>query len=184
MKKFLILLIFVFVCSALVTHVASAGDNKQAGGDEILKKSLLFDDPSFPPWQTSYPYPFSPATDPYPKTSPPISTGYYFVDNRETLPSFWQPTSNIVDTNFQSNLWRRIISGPHQQPAGYWPHENGYAFFRSWKNNAGQPIAGSWFDFPGGVPRDVDSTDNAYAGSRIVAMSFCEPRSWTRVLSS
>ena len=30
----------------------------------------------------------------------------------------------------------------------------------------------------------VKSKDYVNAGSRIVAMSFCEPRSWTRVLSS
>ena len=30
----------------------------------------------------------------------------------------------------------------------------------------------------------ITAADGDEAGSRIVAMSFCEPRSWTRVLSS
>ena len=127
MKKFLILIIFVFIYGAFLTYSAYSSDNKPAGGDEIQKKSTLFEDPIFGPWQTSYPYPFNPTADPYQKTNPAVSTGYYFVDNRESISNFWRPISNIVDTNYQGNLWRRILSGPHQQPAGYWPHENGYA---------------------------------------------------------
>ena len=175
MKKFLILLIFVFVGSALLTHTAAAGDDKQAGGDEILKKSMLFEPPNFGPWATSYPYPFGPTTDPYPKTNPAVSTGYYFVDNRDIVVNdyrLWRPVSNIIDTNFEPNLWRRVLSGPHQQPPGYWPHENGYAFFRSWKTYSGAPITGSWFDYIDGLPNECDSTDNAYAGPMPIGFDF------------
>ena len=35
-----------------------------------------------------------------------------------------------------------------------------------------------------GLTADAVSVEVLDAGSRIVAMSFCEPRSWTRVLSS
>ncbi|TAL68945.1 MAG: T9SS type A sorting domain-containing protein [Bacteroidetes bacterium] len=175
MKKFLILLIFVFVCSAFLSITATAGDNKSAGGDEILRKSQLVEDPYFGPWRTSYPYPFGQTTDPYPKTNPAVSTGYYFVDNRDVVVNdyrLWRPVANIVDTNFESNLWRRILSGPHQQPPGYWPHENGFAFFRSWKTNSGSPITGSWFDYTLGEPNDVDTTDNAYAGPMPIGFDF------------
>ena len=177
MKKFLILLIFVFVCSALLTITVAAGDDKQAGGDEILRKSLLVEPGpyTFGPWQTSYPYPFNPVADPYPKTNPAVSTGYYFVDNRDVVVNdyrLWRPVSNIIDTNFQSNLWRRILPGPHLQPPGYWPHENGYAFFRSWKTYSGAPITGSWFDYNAGVPNECDSTDDAYAGPMPIGFDF------------
>ena len=37
---------------------------------------------------------------------------------------------------------------------------------------------------PGQLPGQQKAVDDFNATSRIVAMSFCEPRSWTRVLSS
>ena len=44
-----------------------------------------------------------------------------------------------------------------------------------------QPLPALGTDLPVALP----TTDpNPIPGSRIVAMSFCEPRSWTRVLSS
>ena len=175
MKKLLILLIFIFIYCAFLTYPAYSSDNKPTGEDEIQKKSTLFEEPIFGPWKTSYPYPFNPTADPYQKTNPTVSTGYYFVDNRDVVVNdyrLWRPVSNILDTNFESNLWRRVLSGPHQQPASYWPHEGGYAFFRSWKTKNGTPISGSWFDYIDGKPNDVDSTDDAFAGPMPIGFDF------------
>ncbi|MFA6571637.1 MAG: hypothetical protein WCT77_10430 [Bacteroidota bacterium] len=173
MKKLLAMLL-VLACSLYMTQTAMA----------VGKKSLLVDpggNGGVYPGNTSYPVPFN-AASVNPKTQPPITTGYYFVDNKCTeLSNFWHPTSNVLDTNWESELWVRIAPGPHMQPSNYWPAGNnginGYAFFRSWwKGNGSTAMSGAellpnvewpdyWFGYDiDGNPNDVDSTDDAFAG--------------------
>ncbi len=106
----------------------------------------------------SYPLPFVKGGD-NPRTSPSISTGYYFVDSEDEAPDFWRPDpTQFVDTLTEPATWRRIVSGPNQFPAGYWtdPTQNVYGGFAYFRN-------------PGSA---TDSTDDAFAGPISLGFPF------------
>ncbi len=120
-----------------------------AGGkgsaDDLLRRSA----------GASYPQPFDTEAD-WPRTSPPISTGYYIVDSEDGAgdPYTPKPSELFVDTTTERGTWRRIISGPNQFPAEYWDSfEEGHMYFRN----------------PG---NQDDSTDNAFAGPMRIGFPF------------
>ncbi|MDZ4746244.1 MAG: T9SS type A sorting domain-containing protein [bacterium] len=144
------LLLLALVTGFAGVTLAFAGDGKD--GEDVLRKS----GPRSP--VASYPLPFSLTAD-NPRTSPPISTGYYFVDSDDEAPDFWRPDpTTFVDTLTEPGTWRRIVSGPKQIPGGYWtsPVDNtygGFAYFRNPGNNQ-------------------DSADDAYAGPISIGFPF------------
>lgn len=144
------LVLFALVAGFMSASVGvSAGDK---GGDEVQRKSGV----RAP--VPSYPLPFvvggANAT-----TAPAISTGYYFVDNDDEAPDYWRPDESLfTDTLMEPGTWRRILSGPNQQPLSYWrdPARNiygGHAYFRN----------------PGNM---LDSTDDAFAGPISIGFPF------------
>lgn len=147
MSSRILLLTLVLGISAIV---ASAGDGKD--GEDVLRKS----GPRSP--VASYPLPFN-LTTANPRTSPAISTGYYFVDNEDEAPEFWRPDpTQFVDTLTEPGTWQRIVSGPRQIPSSYWNDGSqnkyaGHAYFRN----------------PGNVN---DSTNDAFAGPIAIGFPF------------
>ncbi len=144
------LLLYALVVGVVGTALtASAGDK---GGDDTQRKSGARTPVA------SYPLPFvingANAT-----TDPAISTGYYFVDNDDEAPDYWRPDESLfTDTLTEPGTWRRILSGPNQQPLSYWtdPARNiygGHAYFRN----------------PGNM---LDSTDDAFAGPISIGFPF------------
>ncbi len=146
-RRFLLL---ALICSLFGVGVAVAADGKD--GEEIQRKSGARNPVA------SYPLPFVLAAD-NPRTQPPISTGYYFVDSDDDAADFWRPDpSQFVDTLTEVATWRRIVSGPGQFPESYWtdPTQNnfgGHAYFRN----------------PG---NSQDSTDDAFAGPISIGFPF------------
>ena len=140
MKK--LLLLFGFM-SLLGFASANATDNVQ-------KKSSL--------GQETTPLPFNPES--VTQTSPAISTGYYFVDSRETtVPDFWRINPEIVSLETEPQFWKRIMSGPRQVDSLTWNNNpEGLAFFR----NPAVPLNRSYFR--PGATFGTDSTNNAIAG--------------------
>lgn len=145
MKK--LLLLFGFICLASFSQASATGSSKS---DELLKKSAI---------PESTPIPFN--AEAITQESPAISTGYYFVDSDESnLPIYWRVSYESVQLDYETHLWKRILSGPRQVDSTYWtvnPNE-GLGFFR----NPGKPANKSYF-LPGLV-NGTDSTNNAIAG--------------------
>ena len=153
MKKFLLLLTFAF---ALVLSYGYAKD-KEANEDELLRKSHLVEPSTFNNGSTSMPRNFSETTQMNTPTNAAISTGYYWIDDRELLDTKlfpnMRPNPTLIDTNYQAELWRKIVPGPRIFPASYWAQnkQEGLPFFR-------QPADKDFFNNPS------DSTDDAIAG--------------------
>lgn len=143
------LLLLAILTGLLGVSMAWAGGND---GEDVLRKSGARTPVA------SYPLPFA-ITSANPRTSPAISTGYYFVDSDDEAPDFWRPDpSQFVDTLTEPGTWRRIVSGPKQLPTSYWtdPAQNnygGHAYFRN----------------PGA---STDSTDDAFAGPISIGFPF------------
>ena len=146
-RRFLLL---ALICGLVGVGVAFAADGKD--GADVQRKSGARNP------VPSYPLPFV-LDDANPRTSPAISTGYYFVDSDDDAADFWRPDpSQFVDTLTEPATWRRIVSGPNQFPGSYWtdPAQNnfgGHAYFRN----------------PG---NDQDSTDDAFAGPISIGFPF------------
>ena len=147
MSSRLLLLTIIFGISAIA---ASAGDGKD--GEDVLRKS----GPRSP--VASYPLPFN-LTTANPRTSPAISTGYYFVDNEDEALEFWRPDpTQFVDTLTEPGTWQRIVSGPRQIPNSYWTDgsQNKYAGLAYFRN-----------------PANInDSTNDAFAGPIAIGFPF------------
>lgn len=154
MKK----LLLVLVALLLSYNFSVAQKDKHTNEEELLRKSTLAMPPTFGPWRTSFPVPFAETTqqnNPNNKVAA-ISTGYYWIDSREVLdPKLFpdmRPTPAYADTNYQAELWRKIVAGPRIFPKSYWTNNpEGMAFFR-------QPADINFWDNP------VDSVDEAIAG--------------------
>lgn len=162
MKK--LLLLFSFLCIAGIAQVSAADNTK---GNELQEKSTV-NNQAINPGQTSYPIPFV-KQGANPRTSPAVSTGYYFVDSKpqETAPEFWKPRARLVPLDFEPNLWRKIVSGPRQVDSTFWTNPDnsslGLGFFR----NPALPTSGSYFmhdTVAGQVLFATDSTNEAFAG--------------------
>ncbi len=155
MKRLTLLL--TIVCALFVSTQINAGNDKSSK-DKLHNKSQL-QKPDFPPWNTSYPYPFTFTGDPInnPRRQAAISTGYYFVDSDDKVKAPWRPNPSEIfqDTTEDESNWRRILSGPNQKSRDYWEEhsEEGYRYFRN-PNNM------------------YDSTDNALAGPIPIGFKF------------
>jgi hypothetical protein len=153
MKK-LTLLLAVF--ALMLSDFAFAKKDKDANDDELLRRSELTMPMTFGPRRTSFPFEFSETTQQNNPGNAAISTGYYWIDNREQLDAKlfpnMRPNATIVDTNYQPELWRKIAVGPRIFPKSYWDNNpEGLAFFRN-------PADGDFWTNP------TDSTDDAIAG--------------------
>ncbi len=154
MKK----LLFVLAALLLSYNISVAKKDKHANDEELQRKSNLTMPPVFKPWSTSFPYPFAETTqqnNPNFKVAA-VSTGYYWIDSREILDAKlfpnMRPFPKIADTNYQSELWRKIVAGPRIFPKSHWDNNpEGKPFFR-------QPADGDFWNNP------KDSTDEAIAG--------------------
>jgi hypothetical protein len=128
-------------------------------------------------------------TSPLARTSPAISTGYYFMDNQSTSEGIWKPSPNpngntgLLPLTFEEDLWYQIYSGPRQvpvnefesgydivnrlilpPPTGKTPRE-GYRYFR---NPAQYPdYSNRMYKNPG-----IDTTKNAIAGPIPIGFAF------------
>jgi len=153
MKKLLLILASII----LSYNFTLAQKDKNANEDELLRKSVLGGLPAtFQFAKTSFPIPFNEATQQTQPNVAAISTGYYWIDSRETLePKLFpnmRPNPTIADTNYQSEMWRKIVPGPRMFPKSHWDNNpEGKPFFR-------QPADGNFWDNP------IDSTDDAIAG--------------------
>ena len=151
MKKLLLLIALTF---GLVMSSVLAKD-KEADEEELLRKSQLQEPPTFNAGSTSFPRNFNPTSQWQDPGNAAVSTGYYWVDDREQLLSFpgMKPALAIADTAYQPELWRKIIPGPRILPKSHWDQnkQEGFAFFR-------QPADDDFWTNPS------DSTDEAIAG--------------------
>jgi len=172
MKKFFLLLVLV---AGLVT-VTYAGDKNT--DNELLRKSRIGEPPSFNPSKTSFPAPFSELTQP--RTLPSISTGYYWVDSDEIIPSQyknadgtskWDITQMFTDTNTQPGTWTRILPGPRLLPKEFWQQHtgDGLPFFRNPANALDQLV--DFFDHSVVGDGALDSTDDAIAGPMPISIA-------------
>jgi len=153
MKK---LLLLVTLMLGLIVSFAFAKD-KESDEEELLRKSTLKEPPQFNSGSTSFPRNFTPNAQWTQPTNAAISTGYYWIDDRENLnPQLFpgmKPAHSRADTNYQPEMWRKIVPGPRMLPKEYWTNNKaeGLAFFR-------QPFDADFWNSPS------DSTDNAIAG--------------------
>jgi hypothetical protein len=153
MKKLLLLIALSF---GLIVSTALTRD-KESDEDELLRKSLLQEPTPFNSGATSFPRNFAPLSQWQTPTNAAISTGYFWLDDREVLsPQLFpgmKPAHGRVDTNYQPEMWRKIVPGPRMLPQAYWSNNKseGLAFFR-------QPFDTDFWTNPS------DSTDNALAG--------------------
>jgi len=161
MKRSLQLL--TLVCIILFTAVILNAEDKGKSSDNPLRKSDLED----PTGVSTFPTPFNKSSNQV--TSPPVSTGYYFVDSDDGAPLAWRPINAIEDTNVERDYWRRILPGPRVRDSIYWYQNNteGLRFFR----NPALP-AGNRSMFSHGVDNATDSTDNAFAGPIPIKFEF------------
>ena len=160
MKK--LLLLFSFLCLAGVSSLKAVDVNTA----ELQDRSVL-DDQRIKPGDTRYPIPFV-KKGANPRTSPAISTGYYFVDSYETsIPTFWRPTARFVELTVEPNLWKKILSGPRQIDSTFWDRPENKALGLGFFRNPALPAVGSYFMHdpdPDQVIYATDSTNEAFAG--------------------
>jgi len=159
MKK--LLLLFAFLAVIIAPLYVQASDDKKAD-DDVLRKSEMFEPPTFGPDASSFPMRFTEIGNSI--TNPPISTGYYFVDSDDEAPDYWRPSPGIIDTTTEPNLWRRILPGPRLREPEFWETStDGLRFFR---NPALPAPGGDFFNGP------TDSTDDAIAGPMPIGFNF------------
>lgn len=153
MKNLLLLIALTF---GLVVGISYAKD-KESNEEELLRKSQLTEPGIFNSGSTSFPRNFTPTSAWSSPTNAAISTGYYWIDDRENLdPELFpnmRPSPSKIDTGYQPQLWRKIATGPRILPRSYWQNNRaeGMAFFR-------QPNDMDFWNDP------TDSTDDAVAG--------------------
>lgn len=156
MKRFFLFSAFLL---ALTFTATFAGDGKD-NSDELLRKSRIGEPNDFGPDKTSFPMPFNAISQQNNQRSAAISTGYFFVDSEERLPTLWRPNPERADPfNDEPNLWRRIIPGPSMLPKEYWDdpgNSDGYHFFRNPESFRKTVDGQGW--------QTSDSTDDAIAG--------------------
>ncbi len=164
MKNLLLLIALTF---GLVVSVSYAKD-KETDEDELLRKSQLTEPAIFNSGSTSFPRNFTPTTAWSSPTNAAVSTGYYWVDDREqldqTLFPNMRPAPSKIDTGYQPELWRKIVAGPRVFSRQFWENNKseGMAFFR-------QPADGETVDAFWTEP--MDSVDEAIAGPIPLGMS-------------
>jgi hypothetical protein len=144
------------LAAILLSYNFSVAKDKHANEEELLRKSNLGMPPTFNYARTSFPIPFAETTQQNNSKVAAISTGYYWIDSREILDQKlfpdMRPNPTIADTNYQSELWRKIVAGPRIFPKSHWDNNpDGKPFFR-------QPADLNFWTSPS------DSTDNAIAG--------------------
>jgi hypothetical protein len=147
----------------LVGTVASVVTYGQGGkGDELDRRSTLGKIDAV----SSFPRPFIPNPNNNPRTSPPVSTGYYIVDSDDNADPLWKPygflfPNNEVDLSYQPETWRSIVTGGHQFPPEFWNgNSEGRPFFQNIATRTSQFIYGT------------DSTDDAFAGPMPIGFPY------------
>jgi len=150
MRRLLLLLCAVLLSLPTTAILADGGggDKKSDAADPLRRSTDK--DPSDPAGNPES-YPGGPIS------KSPLATGYYVTDNDAPQSGApWAPSYSFVDTTgIEARSWRRILSGPNQQPASYWTGAGslGYEYFRN--------------------PNDAtDSTDNAFAGPIAIGFPF------------
>lgn len=172
MKKFFALLLLV----AVAFSFANANDKKDE--NQLLRKSRISEPPNFNPAATSFPAPFNELNQP--RTQPVPSTGYYWVDSDETIPtqfrnpdgtSRWDIRETYVDTLFEPGTWTRILPGPRILPKEHWQQYkyDGHPYFRNPANRNNQLV--DFFDHSIVGDDMLDSTDAAVAGPMPISIS-------------
>ena len=157
MKNLLLLIALSF---GLVVSISYAND-KEPNEDELLRKSQLTEPAIFNSGSTSFPRNFTPTTAWSTPLNAAVSTGYYWIDDREALdPELFpdmRPSPSKIDTGMESQLWRKILPGPRILPKSFWENnkQEGYPFFRQPADGLNENV---FWDNP------VDSTDEAIAG--------------------
>ncbi|MBR3090621.1 MAG: hypothetical protein IKH10_01345 [Bacteroidetes bacterium] len=104
-----------------------------------------------------------------PKTSPAISTGYFFVDDSNPDEGWadWKPVeTEFTPTSTQPYLWYRIYSGPRQVPVS--ERNGGTEGFRYFRNPADRA---HYFNQNDKVT-PVDSVNAAFAGPIPLGFAF------------
>ncbi len=152
---------FLLMALTLSLAVTAGFADDKGNGDDLLRKSKISEPNPFVNL-TSFPFQFNETSNA--KTNPAVSTGYYFVDNDDDAPDFWQPYNDIVDTNDEPTLWRRIVPGPRVLDPSYWAQnpDEGKRFFHN-------PANGDFFNHEN---VNVDSTMNAIAGPIPIGFGF------------
>ncbi len=103
-----------------------------------------------------------------PKTSPAISTGYYFLDDSNPDQwAAWKPAeTGFIQTSVQPYLWYRIYSGPRQVPLS--EREGGAEGIRFFRNPAERA---HYFNSNDKIT-PVDSVNAAFAGPIPLGFAF------------
>ncbi|ROL60924.1 T9SS C-terminal target domain-containing protein [Bacteroidetes/Chlorobi group bacterium ChocPot_Mid] len=161
MKRFVLLLTIIGVW--FLAYNMYAEDSKEYKV-EVLRKSALVDFGGQAPG-TSYPIPFVTTGDPInnPKAQAAVSTGYYFVNSGDRAGKPWAPDYSFIDTTEDALNWRRVISGPNQNPVSWYQDpsrkNDGYRFFR----HAQWGTSGVYAN---------DSVDDVFAGPIPIGFEF------------
>ncbi len=154
------LLLLIAISFGMIVGISYAKD-KETNEEELLRKSQLTEGAYFQSGLTSFPRNFAPTSAWSTPTNAAISTGYYWVDDREMLDDMlfpnMRPSPSKIDTGYQPELWRKILAGPRMKPATYWQtnKSEGLPFFRQ---PADGDKDGDFFLQP------TDSVDEAIAG--------------------
>lgn len=157
MKNLLLLIALSF---GLIVGISYAKD-KESDENELLRKSQLTEPALFNAGSTSFPRNFTPTSAWSTPLNAAVSTGYYWIDDREELSNElfpnMRPSPVKIDTGYQPELWRKIVAGPRIFSKTYWENnkQEGTAFFRQ---PADGPTESSFWTEP------LDTTDEAIAG--------------------
>ncbi len=162
MKRTLLFLALMLSVSYAFAQTKQSEEQLQAKSN--LSEPGVFANPTGAgPEDTSFPRFFDEINQQTTPSNAAISTGYYFMNSDESFPGrpVFQamiPKPKYVDTTYEPQLWRRIISGPRVLPKDYWyssSNQEGFAFFRNPADGGSDETF--WTD-----PKD--STDDAIAG--------------------
>lgn len=150
MRKLLLLLCAVMFALPTSMVVAGGGDGGEKNDSPDPLRRTYDSNPTDPAGNPES-YPGGPVG------KSPLATGYYVTDNDAPQSGApWAPSYTFVDTTgVEAKSWRRILSGPNQQPISFWeqPGSNGYEYFHN------PDLA-------------TDSTDDAFAGPIAIGFPF------------
>ncbi|HOV91821.1 MAG TPA: hypothetical protein PLC04_01910 [Candidatus Kapabacteria bacterium] len=175
MKKVFLILTVVSLFASTIFAMAEDKKGKKEE-DQLLYKST-FSVPNFPPANSSFPQPFNETNNS--RTSPAISTGYYWIDVDESIPEIfkqggrttWNIKQAFVDTLVEPGMWTRILPGPRILPKEHWQEykADGHPYFRNNANVNDQTV--DFFDQSISGDGMLDSTDDAYAGPMPISIA-------------
>lgn len=175
MKKVFLILAMVSLYASTIFVQAEEKKSKQEENQLMLKSEMSV--PNFPPANSSFPQPFNETNNP--RTSPSISTGYYWIDVQEQIPEIfkqggrktWDIKHSFVDTIVEPGMWTRILPGPRLVDKEHWQQykADGHPYFRNNANVDDQLV--DFFDPTIVGEGRLDSTDDAYAGPMPISIA-------------